>query len=118
MSSSKTLRGLYNLHFCSTHLEIGIKFTASDYSVNEQAGEITVGVQTEGRHATNVTVRVTPLNYDDFLSLGVAFPSDFPTVPDLVVNSPNRADTGELRTGKPLFCVCVQPNKMDSARDI
>ncbi len=86
---------------------------ASDYSVNEREGEITVLVQTEGRRATNVTVRVTPLNYDDFLSLGVAFPGDFPTVPDLVVYSPNRADTGELRTEKPPFCACIEPNKMD-----
>ncbi len=93
----------FTLIFCSTQLEIEIKFLDSDYSVNEREGEITVSVQTEGRRATNVTVRVIPLNYDDFLSLGVEFPSDFPSVPDLVVNSPNRADTGELRTGKPLF---------------
>ncbi len=79
---------------------IEIKFSESCYSVNERAGEITVEVQTEGRRATNVTVRVTPLNYDDFLSLGVALPSDFPTVPELVVNSPNRATTGELWTNK------------------
>ncbi len=106
----------FTLIFCSTQLEIEIKFSDSDYSVSERAGEITVSVKiavlvpTEGRRATNVTVRVTPLNYDDFLSLGVALPFDFPTVPDLDVYSPNRADTGELRTGKPLFC---QPNKLD-----
>ncbi len=99
----------FTLIFCSTQLEIEIKFSESDYRVNEHEGEIAVLVQTEGRRATNVTVRVTPLNYDDFFFLGVAFPSDFPTVPDLVVYSPNRADTGELRTGKPLFLCLIHP---------
>ncbi len=112
VSDNKTLWGLHDLHFYSTQLEIEIKFSESCYSVNEREGEITVRVQAEGRRATNVTVRVTPLNYDDFLSLGVAFPSNFPTVPDLILNSPNRATTGELRTGKPLL-LCLYPTQQN-----
>ncbi len=48
---------------------IEIKFTEQGYSASEGDGEIVVTVQTSGRRATPVTVRVTPINYDDFLLL-------------------------------------------------
>ncbi len=81
---------------------IEIIFTESDYSASEGDGEIVVRVQTSGRRATPVTVRVTPINYDEFVLLGKPFPSGFPDVepsndgpgvdPD-DIKSPNRANS-------------------------
>ena len=48
-------------------------------------------MQTEGRRATPVTVRVIPLNYDDYLALGIPLPEDFPDVPAFEEKRPNRA---------------------------
>ncbi len=79
---------------CPTGIEI--TFSNNDYNANEGDGQIQVTLQTRRQRATPVTVRVTPINYDDFLSLGLPLPNDFPTVSDLVVNSPNRANTGNL----------------------
>ncbi len=80
---------------------IEIIFTESDYSASEGDGEIVVRVQTTGRRSTPVTVRVTPMSYDEVLLLGKPLPSDFPDVPPSNDGSPgsikslNRA-TGDL----------------------
>ncbi len=81
---------------------IEITFTEPDYFASEGDGEIVVRLLTSGRRATPVTVRVTPMNYDDFLLLGKPLPSGFPDVPPSNdgpgvlhwdVKSPNRANS-------------------------
>ncbi len=97
---------LYQLISCLLSTGIEIEFSESDYSTSEGDEEIVVRVQTSGRRATPVTVRVTPMIYDDFLKLGKPLPADFPDVPlsndgpDVLlddIKSPNRA-TGELQS--------------------
>ena len=70
---------------------VGIRFSSSDYSAPEENEQLLVTVQTEGRRATPVTVRVTPLTYDDYLLLGVTLPEDFPSIPAFNPKRPNRA---------------------------
>ena len=67
-----------------------IRFSESDYSAQENQ-QMRVVVQTEGRRATPVTVRVIPLNYDDYLALNIPQPEDFPDVPSFEEKRPNRA---------------------------
>ncbi len=61
-----------------------------------------VRLQTSGRRATPVTVRVSPMNYDEYLGLGNPLPSGFqilnpsndgPVVPPGGIKSPNRANS-------------------------
>ncbi len=82
--------------------DIEITFTESDYSASEADGVMVVRLQTSGRRATPVTVRVTPINYDEYLDLGNALPSGFvvldpsndgPVVPPDGIKSPNRANS-------------------------
>ncbi len=97
---------LYQLISCLLSTGIEIEFSESDYSASEGDEEIVVRVQTSGRRATPVTVRVTPMNYDDFINLGKPLPAEFPDVPPSNdgpgvlpdnIKSPNRA-IGELQS--------------------
>ena len=72
---------------------ISIRFSLPVYSAPEYKEQMLVTVQTEGRRATPVTVRVIPLTYDDYLALGVSLPEDFPDVPELEEKRPNRANS-------------------------
>ncbi len=90
------------VRICNTNLSItvlptGIEvvFFESDYTANEYDQKVFVMVQTEGKRATPVTLQVTPLNYDDFISLDKPLPSGFP-VPSLNDSSPAMA--GQLIT--------------------
>ncbi len=103
---------VFSLRICNTNLSItvlptGIEvvFSESDYSANEYDQKVFVMVQTEGKRATPVTLQVTPLNYDDFISLDKPLPSGFPDVPSSndyfdvplsEITSPNRAMAGQL----------------------
>ena len=70
---------------------ISIRFSQSDYSAPEEDEQMLVTLQTEGRHATPVTVRVIPVTYDDYLTRGESLPDDFPDVPEFNDKYPNRA---------------------------
>ena len=70
-----------------------VRFSQLDYSAPEQNEEIVVTVQTEGRHASNLTVQVVPLSFNDYLALGKQLPEDFPDVPDFNTKCPNRANS-------------------------
>ena len=84
-----------------------VRFSQSDYSAPEEKQQILVTVQTEGRHATPVTVRVTPLNYDDYLTLGIPLPEDFPFVPAFEEKHPNRAKSRQKNTFIHLSLICI-----------
>ena len=75
-----------------------IRFSQSDYSAPEEDEEIIVTVQTEGRRATPVTVKVIPLNYDDYLALDIPLPEDLPDVPEFEEKRPNRAKSKQQKT--------------------
>ena len=77
---------------------IGIRFSLPVYSAPEEREQIVVTVQTEGRRATPVTVRVSPLNYDDYLALGVPLPENFPDVSAFQEKRPNRAKSRQHNT--------------------
>ena len=70
---------------------ISVKFTELDYRATEKDKQMTVTVQTHGRRATPVAVRVTPMNYDDYLALGNSLPIYFPPIPAHNAEHPNRA---------------------------
>ncbi len=81
---------------------IDITFTQRDYYASEGDGVIVVRVRTSGGRATPVTVKVTPMNYDEFLGLGKPLPNDFldvppsndgPGLPPGGIKSPNRANS-------------------------
>ncbi len=70
---------------------IEIAFTETDYSFNERNAANTVRLALQGRLATNVTVGVTAMLYDDLVSSGVQLTGEFPEVPPSDPISPNRA---------------------------
>ena len=72
--------------------EIDIRFSLAHFSANEGDGEIEIALSVVGRHATDVSVRVTALNYDDFISRGFVVGTNFTALPDQNPKSPNRAN--------------------------
>ncbi len=71
-----------------------VAFTETDYSVNERYAAITVRLALQGRLATDVTVGVTAMLYDDLVSSGVQLTGEFPEVPPSNPKSPNRRASG------------------------
>ncbi len=60
----------HRVPLCSSSTAVSIQFTELDYSGGEQEGQAVVKVERIGTIATPVTVRVVPLTYTEYLSLG------------------------------------------------
>ena len=76
-------------------IDIGVvvRFSLPVYSAPEGSKHLLLTMLTEGRHSTNMTVRVLSLTYDDYLALGESLPDDFPEVPAFNPKRPNRANS-------------------------